>query len=146
MYIVFALITGSLVIISMIMNSRVGDEIGVFPSVFINYILGLIVSTLILLFNLKTVTIGTSVPWWAYLGGVLGVTIVTISNILIPKIPTIYTTLLIFIGQLFTGMIIDVLIGVQVSRGKVIGGLLICLGLFYNLLVDKRQTKNQNIT
>lgn len=142
MYIIIALMTGSLVIISMIMNSRVGQEIGVFQSVFINYVLGLIVSTAILLFNLKTLNVAGNVPWWAYLGGVLGVTIVAISNVLIPKIPTIYTTLLIFVGQLFTGMMIDLFTHVEVSKGKIIGGSLICIGLFYNLLIDKRQLDN----
>lgn len=142
MYIIIALITGSLVIISMILNSRVGDEVGLFQSVFINYVLGLTVSTMILLFNLKTISTASNIPWWAYLGGVLGVSIVTISNILIPKIPTIYTTLLIFIGQLFTGTIIDMLTDVEVSKGKIIGGLLICAGLFYNLMIDKKEQEN----
>ncbi|HHX59512.1 MAG TPA: DMT family transporter [Epulopiscium sp.] len=142
MYITIALMTGSLVIISMIMNSRVGDEIGLFQGVFINYVLGTVVSILILLFNIKTITIASNIPWWAYLGGVLGVVIVSISNVIIPKIPTIYTTLLIFIGQLFTGMMIDLLTHVDVSKGKVIGGLLICIGLFYNLIVDKKQLGN----
>lgn len=142
MYITIALMTGSLVIISMIMNSRVGDEIGLFQGVFINYVLGTVVSILILLFNLKTITVASNIPWWAYLGGVLGVVIVSISNVIIPKIPTIYTTLLIFIGQLFTGMMIDLLTHVDVSKGKVIGGLLICIGLFYNLIVDKKQLGN----
>lgn len=139
MYIIIALGTGSLVILSMIMNSRVGDEIGVFQSVFINYALGLLVSTAILLFNLKSLNTGGNIPWWAYLGGVLGVTIVAISNVIIPKIPTIYTSLLIFVGQLFTGMIIDLLTHVDVSKGKIIGGILICLGLFYNLVIDKKE-------
>ena len=139
MYIIIALMTGSLVIISMIMNSRVGDEIGLFQGVFINYVLGVLVSTIILLFNLKTINIASNIPWWAYLGGIFGVVIVSISNIIIPNIPTIYTTLLIFVGQLFMGMIIDVLTKVDVSKGNIIGGLLICIGLFYNLIVDKRQ-------
>lgn len=139
MYIIIALMTGSLVIISMIMNSRVGDEIGLFQGVFINYVLGVLVSTIILLFNLKTINIASNIPWWAYLGGIFGVVIVSISNIIIPNIPTIYTTLLIFVGQLFMGMIIDVLTKVDVSKGKIIGGLLICMGLLYNLIVDKRQ-------
>ena len=141
MYIIIALMTGSLVIISMIMNSRVGDEIGLFQGVFINYVLGLSVATIILLFNLDTLKIGSSVPWWAYLGGAFGMAIVTISNIIIPKIPTIYTTILIFIGQLFTGMVIDLLTNVDISKGKVIGGILICIGLFYNLTVDKKQAQ-----
>ena len=142
MYVFIALMTGSLVIISMILNSRVGDEIGVFQSVFINYVLGLVVSAIILLFNLKTISIGSPIPWWAFLGGVLGVSIVALSNVIIPKIPTIYTTLLIFLGQLFTGMVIDKLTNVEISAGKILGGLLICAGLFYNLMVDKKQLNN----
>lgn len=142
MYIIIALMTGSLVILSMIMNSRVADEIGLFQGVFINYVLGLVVAAIILLFNIKTISVTGNIPWWAYLGGVLGVTIVAISNVLIPKIPTIYTTLLIFIGQLFMGMMIDMLTHVDISKGKIIGGALICLGLFYNLMVDKRQLAN----
>ncbi len=138
MYIIIALMTGSLVILSMIMNSRVGDEIGLFQGVFVNYVLGVVVSAIILSFNLNTINLSGNVPLWAYLGGVIGVVIVAISNILIPKIPTIYTTLLIFIGQLFTGMIIDLLTKVDISKGKIIGGILICVGLFYNLIIDKR--------
>ena len=138
MYIIIALMTGSLVILSMIINSRVGDELGLFQGVFINYALGVIVSAIILLFNLNTVNVPSNVPLWAYLGGAVGVIIVSVSNIIIPKIPTIYTTLLIFLGQLFTGMVIDLLTGIEVSRGKIIGGILICVGLFYNLIIDKK--------
>lgn len=138
MYIIIALMTGSLVILSMILNSRVADEIGLFQGVFINYGLGVVASAIILLFNLNTINAPASVPLWAYLGGAIGVTIVSVSNIIIPKIPTIYTTLLIFLGQLFTGMVIDLLMNIEVSRGKVIGGGLICIGLFYNLIIDKK--------
>lgn len=138
MYIIIALMTGSLVILSMIMNSRVGDEIGLFQGVFVNYALGLVVSAVILSFNLNTINLSGNVPLWAYLGGVIGVVIVAISNVIIPKIPTIYTTLLIFIGQLFTGMVIDLLTKVDISKGKIIGGILICAGLFYNLMIDKK--------
>ena len=48
-------------------------------------------------------------------------------------------TLLIFIGQLFIGIIIDYFALNQLSIGKVIGGLLVLTGLTYNLLLDKKQ-------
>lgn len=138
MYIIIAFVTGGLVILSMITNSRLSEGVGIFQGVFINYVVGLIVSVMILLFNLKTVNIGNNIPWWAYLGGVFGLTVVALSNILIPKIPTIYTTLLIFLGQLFTGIVIDFFIGNGVSKGKLIGGVLISVGLLYNLMIDKK--------
>ena len=139
MYIIIALVTGSLVILSMITNSRLSEGVGIFQGVFINYVVGLVVSIIILLFNLKTVSIGGNIPWWAYAGGLFGLTVVALSNVLIPKIPTIYTTLLIFVGQLFTGMVIDFFTGNTISKGKVIGGILICAGLYYNLRVDKKE-------
>lgn len=144
MYIIIALVTGSLVILSMITNSRLSEGVGIFQGVLINYLVGLIVSVMILLFNLKSISIGSNIPWWAYLGGIFGLTVVALSNILIPKIPTIYTTLLIFVGQLFTGIVIDFFTGNSISKGKFIGGILICVGLFYNLMIDKRELANNN--
>lgn len=145
MYIFIALITGVLVIGSMIVNSRLGDRIGLFQGVLVNYTVGLFFAILFLLFNLNSVTLTpqviTNIPIWAYLGGVLGFIIVAISNIIIPKIPTIYTTLLIFMGQLFTGIIIDSLGGNIISKGKVIGGILIFFGLLYNLRIDKKYSQ-----
>jgi transporter family-2 protein len=65
--------------------------------------------------------------------------VVASSNIVIPKIPTIYSTLLIFIGQIFTGIIIDYFRAGFVSKGKVIGGVLILVGILYNSNVDKKE-------
>ena len=65
--------------------------------------------------------------------------VVASSNIIIPKIPIIYTSLLIFVGQLFTGILIDYLRIGFVSKGKIIGGILILLGLIYNSNVDKKE-------
>ncbi len=70
--------------------------------------------------------------------------VVSASNVVIPKIPTMYTTLLIFIGQIFTGIIIDYLRLSSISKGKIIGGLLILLGMLYNSNVDKKQLSNNN--
>ena len=139
MYIVIAAFTGALVILSMVTNSRLSEGVGIFQGVFINYVVGLVASIIILLFNLKTVSIASNIPWWAYAGGLFGLTVVALSNVLIPKIPTIYTTLLIFLGQLFTGMVIDFFTGNTISKGKFIGGILICAGLYYNLEVDKKE-------
>jgi len=65
--------------------------------------------------------------------------VVIISNIIIPKIPTIYSTLLIFIGQLFTGIVLDYLTGMEISKGKVVGGLLILAGMAYNSMIDRKE-------
>ncbi|MCY6483062.1 DMT family transporter [Clostridium aestuarii] len=148
LYIILALISGCLVILSMVINSYLAKKIGVFQGTFVNYTVGLLFTTLILVFKNEFANLSMSalshIPFWAYLGGVIGVMVVVISNIIIPKIPAIYSTLLIFIGQLFTGLFIDHFTGNLISKGKIIGGFLIIAGLMYNFNVDKKQiAKNE---
>lgn len=139
---VFAFFSGCIVILTMVMNSRLAMKIGVFQGTFINYVVGFLFSILVLLINYKNVSLSVKtlsyIPFWAYLGGLMGVVVVSISNIVIPKIGAIYSTLLIFIGQLFTGIVIDFFIGSFISKGKIIGGLLILGGMVYNSHVDKK--------
>ena len=66
MYIMIAAFTGALVILSMVTNSRLSEGVGIFQGVFINFVVGFIASILILLFNLKTITISGNIPVWAY--------------------------------------------------------------------------------
>jgi transporter family-2 protein len=55
---------------------------------------------------------------------------------------SLYITLIIFIGQLFTGIIIDCITIKTIPLAKIIGGLLVVLGLAYNLYVDSSLIKN----
>ena len=143
LYIILAVLCGCITIVSMIVNSHLAKKIGVFQGTLINYIVGLF-STIVLIIivknpvNLSFISF-TKIPLWALIGGLLGVMVVASSNIVIPKIPTIYTTLLIFIGQFFTGILIDYFRVGFISNGKIIGGLLIFLGLIYNSSVDKKE-------
>ncbi|WP_315117834.1 DMT family transporter [uncultured Clostridium sp.] len=141
--IIIAFITGALVILSMVINSSLGKKIGVLQGTFINYIVGLIGIFVVLLIKYGGIGIPfnhlQSVPLWAYLGGAIGVIVVATSNIIIPNIPTIYSTLLIFIGQLGTGIVIDYLTMNMVSKGKILGSILILLGLLYNFYIDKKE-------
>lgn len=143
LYIILAALCGCTTILSMIVNSHLSKKIGVFQGTFINYIVGLLTTILLITIVKDTMNLSFAsfpkIPLWALLGGLLGVMVVASANIIIPKIPTIYTTLLIFIGQLFTGILIDYFRVGFVSNGKIIGGLLILLGLIYNSSVDKKE-------
>lgn len=148
LYIFLAFISGFLVIISMIINSHLAKKIGVFQGTFINFTMGVLFTTIILLFSgdLFATTFASlvDIPFWAFLGGVIGVAIVSISNVIVPKIPVIYTTLLVFAGQLIASISLDYLYGSSISKGKLIGGAFIIAGLVYNFTVDKKYiTKNR---
>jgi len=113
LYIILAVLGGCITIVSMIINSHLAKKIGVFQGTLINYIVGLL-STILLIAIVRTslsfsFDSFSKIPFWAFLGGIVGVMVVASSNIIIPKIPIIYTSLLIFVGQLFTGILIDYL-------------------------------------
>ena len=143
LYIILAGLCGCITIISMIINSNLAKRIGVFKGTLINYIVGLTTTLILMIIVKSSVNLSyssfTNIPLWALLGGMIGVAVVASSNVVLPKIPTIYTTLLIFIGQLFTGILIDYFRVGFVSKGKIIGGLLILLGLLYNSNVEKKE-------
>jgi len=143
LYIILAILCGCITIVSMILNSHLARKIGFLQGTLINYIVGLSSSILLIAVVKGHVDLSFSsysnIPVWAFLGGIVGVIVVASTNIVIPKIPTIYTTLLIFMGQLFTGIMIDYFKNGSISNGKIIGGLLILLGIIYNSNVDKKE-------
>ena len=142
-YLVISTIAGVTVVIGRIINSNLATKIGTFQGTFINYIVGLSVSFLFLFLSNEKTTISFTnmkgIPLWAYLGGLAGVIIIVLSNYLTPKISSFYFTLLVFIGQLFIGIIIDYFTFHDLSIGKLIGGLFVLIGLTYNLWIDKKQ-------
>lgn len=138
MYYLFAFAAGALTLISMITNSKLSTYVGTRQSTLVNFTAGLIVSIILYFLFQETTFKLISLPVWAYFGGLMGIFIVIISNIVIPKIPTVYTTLLIFIGQLLTGVLIDFIQYRELSFYKFIGVLLITAGLYFNFIIDKK--------
>ncbi len=140
-----ATISGVLVIMSMITNANLAKRVGVFQSTLVNYVVGLSGMTILALFlsNREMLSIEkfAEIPWYAYCGGLLGVAIVASSNVVIPKIPALYTTLLLFIGQIGAGLMIDYLRFGDVSIYKIAGGMLVLIGILYNVFVDRRSEK-----
>lgn len=138
-YVLVAILAGVSVVVSRIINSNLAIKIGIFQGTFFNYIVGLLFSILFLLFNKENNNINFSaIPLWAYLGGLVGVVVVVLSSYITPKLSAFYLTLFIFVGQLIAGILIDYFSLSTLSIGKVIGGLLVLIGLIYNLNLDKK--------
>lgn len=139
---ILSFLAGVTIVVSRILNSHLGDKIGIFSSTFFNYAVGLSISIVILLFSKETSTITTnsyaSVPLWGFLGGILGVIVVSLCSFTTPRTSIFYFSLFCFVGQLFIGIIIDYITLRSISPGKIIGGLLVLAGLIYNLMIDKK--------
>jgi bacterial/archaeal transporter family-2 protein len=140
--IIVAIAAGACIVVARNINSILAEKKGLLTSTFFNYVTGFSLSVIFLFISSESIKqsyglLGT-VPLWAYLGGLLGVAVVAISNIVTCKISAFYMSLIIFVGQLFTGIIIDYFALGILSIGKVFGGLLVVAGLIYNLYIDTR--------
>lgn len=139
---ILAIIGGVLTTLSMVINSSLGKRIGVLQSTLINYIVGLLCSMIVLLIVGSNVELSTvefnNIPIFVFCGGIIGVVIVYTSNIIIPKIPVVYSMLLLFIGQILAGIIIDFLINKKIEINKIVGAMIVTIGILYNSRVDNK--------
>lgn len=142
-YVLLSVFTGITVVYTRIINSSLAEKIGTFQGTLINYITGLSFSIIFLFVSRETINLSyagmNSIPIWAYFGGLIGFAIIILSNYITPRISAFYSTLLMFVGQLFIGILIDYFSTHTMSMGKLIGGLLVMIGLTYNLWLDKKQ-------
>lgn len=144
-YIIFGILCGVTNVLSRSVNFVLSEKIGMYQSTFFNYFCGLIGSLLILLisgeaFKLITPSTYSGTPI-IYAGGLVGVVLVTLLSFLSSKVSSFYLTLLVFVGQLFTGIIIDAFLTGRISIYQVIGGILVVIGLSYNLYLDNVNSK-----
>lgn len=137
--------SGVLLVISRSYNSRLADETSLYISTFFNYVCGLVtaIPVFLLLGSHEPVWAGLMLApnWWAYLGGAIGVATVWLSNVVVVKIPQLYITLLMFVGQVFTGVLLDALGSGAFSTANLIGGALVALGLALNLLFERHASR-----
>lgn len=138
-----AILSGLSLVFARIFNGKMAEKMGLFQGAFINNLTGLALSIAISLFTKQYLLISRhtfiNIPLWAYLGGILGIGVVVLSSYLSKKISVFYLTLLIFLGQLVIGIIIDYFITGEISIGKSIGGILVVLGFVYNLMIDQKE-------
>ncbi len=137
--------SGINLVISRSFNARLAGHTSVYVSTFYNYVFGLItaIPVFFLLGRGEPALAGFALSqnWWIYLGGAIGVITVWLSNVVVVKIPALYITLLMFVGQVFTGVVLDTLIDGAFSSQNLIGGLFVAVGLTLNLLFERRASR-----
>jgi len=139
--VVLAFASGIAIVIARTFNARLSEQTNAYTSTLFNNIVGLSVSFLALfLLGRNELAAGFVIypNWWIYMGGVVGVGIITLSNVTVVKVSALYLSLLVFIGQVFMGLVVDMVIDQEFSLLILIGGALVTLGLVVNLLQDKK--------
>jgi len=145
--VVLSFTAGVSIVISRSLNAKLSELTSVRIGTFYNYIIGfLVVIPVLLLLGGNEAPLSEftfSGNWYIYLGGALGVCIVLLSNITVIKISAFYLTLLIFVGQVFSGIMVDIVISREITHRIIIGGVLVTAGLCLDLVLDKLKAKKK---
>lgn len=142
-YILISMLAGVIIVVSRVLNTRLSEKIGLIESSYFNYLTAAITSLILFIIIGEKFSFSSlnGIPFYAYLGGFLGVIIVILNSVVTPKMSSFYVTLLVFIAQLFSGIAIDWMIENTLPISKIIGGLFVVLGLGYNLYIDYLDSK-----
>ena len=140
-----ALGTGATIVLSRVFNARLATFIGTRRGVFYTHVVGLVLTSFVLVVLVAlgwqdlVATTGFAFPggWYMYLGGLLGVVVISLDNFTAVRLPAFYLALLLFVGQVSSGLAVDFVIERAVNGHNIAGGLLVALGLCVNVLLDK---------
>ena len=143
LYLLFALVIGGVTILQMTINSRAATVHGLMPGVGINYLGGIIAALAAVL--LSGVPLQSAfcelrhIPLhWVIGGGIVGFFIVSGVNTLLPKIPTFYSSLLMFLGQISSAIAVDAFLLGMFSYQRILGAVLILAGITANMQADRK--------
>ncbi|MGD1819073.1 MAG: DMT family transporter [Pleomorphochaeta sp.] len=126
-----ALANGFLVVLSRILNATLGKEISAIGASVWNHFTGTILMGIIFLFMKNHTIIFQNIPFFAFLGGVIGAVYVTISNFIIPKIGAAKATILMIAGQICIATLIDYLKNeLHNPLSTILGIILIIFGVY----------------
>ncbi len=139
--VVGVLLSGITIVLARMCNARLAQNCGAPFSSLMNYATGLIGSLIAFWVTGAITKAAFPAPGGSiviYLGGVLGLVSVYILNNITHRLPATQMTLLIFVGQLFSGILLDYFATHIFSIGTLVGGLLVLCGLAVNIWGDRK--------
>lgn len=139
--VLLSFLAGCTIVLSRTLNARLAGLSSVGVSTFFNYLVGtsLSIPVFLILGMNEPVFSGLTVSPnpLIYIGGIIGACLILISNIIVTKIPAFYLSLILFIGQVLMGIIIDAFIAQSFSITILLGGFLVAAGLCVDLFLNK---------
>lgn len=145
MYLLLSFLCGLIVSPMNIFNGQLSAHCGVYLATVIIHLIGLITFTLIMFLKKQEISFKHHLPFILYTGGVIGVFNVLILNIVVSKVTPIKLTLITFISQLLSGMILDYYIYHVFTLNKLIGCIIVIIGLIIYQSADIKVISNEEI-
>jgi len=137
--------SGVTIVVARSLNGKLAELTSIRISSFYNYVTGIgaAIIVFLLLGGNEPIYSGIVISphWYIYFGGALGLGFVAISNMIVRKISAFSLTLFLFVGQVFSGLLIDSLVLGEFSVRMLVGGLLVAVGLTVDLCIGKNRKK-----
>ena len=128
--IIFSILSGVTIVLSRSVNGMLSKKMGAYQETFYNFFTSLILLLVLMIVGVQYINISLDkTNLMMYLGGIIGVFNILILNIIVPRISPVILTLLSFIGQLVSGMVIDAFVYQMFSVSKILGCLIVIVGL-----------------
>lgn len=143
--VLLSICAGISIVLSRTVNARTSDRIGALNGSLINHIAGIPVC-IILTIATHEIRVSSFLPLWAWGGGMIGVLVVLICNIVVPKIPAKHLTMLTFCGQVLGGILLDLSSGNAINEQEFSGGILVAFGILFDNLYNNSRIKDTNIS
>jgi bacterial/archaeal transporter family-2 protein len=107
-YIALAGLNGGVVTLSRLINSALGSYVGSLPGSLINHAVGTLFAALLLIIGTGSGELQLfGIPPFLFVGGVLGVFLVTCNNVAVPRIGSTAVAILMLFAQLCSSSLID---------------------------------------
>ena len=132
--------SGWSMVLARMANASLAQTSGTGFSTVMNYITGLTGSLLLFMWMGSPRMAPFPMPGLSfvfYLGGALGALGIFLCNVVTPRLPALQMSLIVFVGQIFSGMILDALMS-RFAVGTLVGGLLVAVGMLLNARADHR--------
>lgn len=146
LYLLISLCAGCFIVLQRNINMRLAKNVGLVGSNFINYLMGFIFAGLIYLLVAYVGVADTGnfgrFHYALMVAAVCGVTIVLLSNWLVPKVTAMLFTILTLLGQCTSSLIFDIVVyKKEITMTNVLGAAIVISGvMLYNW--DHRKREN----
>ncbi len=145
--IIFSISAGLIIVLTRTINARLSEHIGAMSGSFINHLVGLPFTLALALImpsnDIRLLFQTPTVRAWIYFGGLLGVMVVYVLNVTVPKISSFRLTLLAFVGQVFIGIVLDLIRKSDFSPVTFYGGIIVAIGIGLNMTIEYIQNKRK---
>ena len=139
-YILLALLNGVCIAISRIWNGQLASYYGAFKASYVNHIIGFLFLSMVMLLLLEPPQLSTSSNMFVYLGGFIGAFYVAINSLVMSRLGSTNTMILVITGQMGFGLLLDSSTNSSSELLlKVLGIIFIVIGVYLKQAIQHKQ-------